>query len=161
LLQPVDGARIPKLAEVRDAARAAQKPFLLFVELKSDPRGEVAGALALADAALAVMQEDLDRAIFVGFDWRGLLRVKQAAPQARCWFTTDRMEGDLSGVIAGIAAAKADGWFPHFVNATPEHVTLARAKNLQVGAWTVNDPTDMARLSDLDAICTDRPDLMA
>src|SRR4051812_5538391 len=29
-LTPVDGARIPTLEEVRDAARAAPKPFILF-----------------------------------------------------------------------------------------------------------------------------------
>ena len=39
---------------------------------------------------------------------------------------------------------------------------LMRARRgLKVGAWTVNEPADMARLSDLDAICTDRPDLLA
>lgn len=159
LLEPVDGARIPTLAEVAAAARAA-KDFTLLVELKSDVSADSADPIALADAALAVTADDLDRTIFVGFDWRGLLRVKQRVPQARCWFTTDKMQGDLEGVIAGIAAAKADGWFPHYENATPENVTFARGQGLQVGAWTVNDPADIRRLMDLDAICTDRPDIL-
>ena len=54
----------------------------------------------------------------------------------------------------------ADGWFPHYANATPEHVAAARGLGLKVGAWTVNDPADMRRLIELDAICTDRPDIL-
>ncbi len=160
LLIPGDGARIPTLEEVRDAARAAPQPFVLFVELKSDTGPDSAEPLALADAALAVMQDDLESVVFVGFDWRALLRIKKKTKQARCWFTTDKLEGDLRPIISGIAASGADGWFPHFANATPEHVAHARRQKLQVGAWTVNDPAVMARLKDLDALCTDRPDLM-
>jgi glycerophosphoryl diester phosphodiesterase len=156
----VDGARVPALAEVRDAARASPRPFLLFVELKSDASNDSADPVALADAALAVMQDDLARCIFVGFDWRGLLRVKARAPEARLWFTTDKLEGDLRPIIDGIAASGASGWFPHVANATPEAVAHARGRGLLVGAWTVNDPADMRRLKELDAICTDRPDLL-
>lgn len=161
LLEAVDGARIPTLVEVRDAARAAPQPFVLFVELKSNPSDSVAEAQALADAALTVMVDDLNRAIFVGFDWRGLLRVKQRSPQARCWFTTDKMQGDVRPIIDGIAAAGADGWFPHFANATEEAVAHARSRGLKVGGWTVNEPAEMRRLQGLDALCTDRPDVLA
>ena len=59
-----------------------------------------------------------------------------------------------------IAAAGGQGWFPNFPDATPGNVAYARAKGLKVGAWTVNRREDMQRLSDLDAICTDRPDLL-
>ena len=159
-LKPADGAQIPTLAEVRDAARAAPKPFVLFVELKSDASDDSADPAALADVVLAVMGKDLQRTIFVGFDWRGLLRVKQQAPAAKVWFTTDRLEGDVRPIIDGIAASGASGWFPHFANATPEAVAHARGKGLAIGAWTVNNPADMGRLADLDAICTDRPDLL-
>jgi glycerophosphoryl diester phosphodiesterase len=63
-------------------------------------------------------------------------------------------------VIDGIAAAGAAGWFANYPDATPETVAHARSKGLKVGAWTVNDAAAMRRLADLDAICTDRPDLM-
>ena len=159
-LKPVDGAHIPTLVEVRDAAKAAPKPFLLFVELKSDAGNDSADPVALADAALTVMKDDLERCIFVGFDWRSLLRVKAKAPSVRVWFTTDQLEGDVRPIIDGIAASGASGWFPHFANAAPEAVTHARGRGLAVGAWTVNDPADMRRLVNLDAICTDRPDLL-
>ena len=160
-LTPVDGAQIPTLAEVRDAARAAPKPFVLFVELKFDKGASNGEVAALADAALEVMKDDLSHTVFVGFDWRGLIRIKHAAPMAQVWFSTDKLDGDLHPIIAGISASMADGWFPHYANATPDYVDTARALGLKVGAWTVNDPADMRRLSDLDAICTDRPDVLA
>ena len=34
------------------------------------------------------------------------------APAARCWFSTDRLQGDLRPLLDAIAGFKADGWFP-------------------------------------------------
>jgi len=62
-----------------------------------------------------------------------------------------------------IRAAGGDGWFPYFPDATADAVAEAKALGLKVGAWTVNEPSDMRTLiaRGLDGICTDRPDLMA
>jgi glycerophosphoryl diester phosphodiesterase len=143
-------------------AGAARSPFLLLVELKTSQDADSGDALLLADEALAVMEPALDRAIFVGFDWRGLKRIKEQAPEARCWFTTDKLNGDVEPILEGIAASRAEGWFAHHHNATQENVTHARKLGLQVGAWTVNEPGEMKKLIalGLDAICTDRPDLL-
>lgn len=64
-------------------------------------------------------------------------------------------------ILKAIKAAGGDGWFPMYRDATPDAVAQARALGLKVGAWTVDDPADMRALTGLDAICTDRPDLMA
>lgn len=63
---------------------------------------------------------------------------------------------------AAIAAAGGDGWFPFYRDATAETIAQAHGLGLKVGAWTVDDPAEMAALahSGIDAICTDRPDLM-
>ena len=158
--KPVKHARIPTLAEVAAAARAAK--FRLMVELKVFAGAAEDDAVRLADATLDVMKDDLARTIFVGFDWRCLLRIKKNAPDARVWFTTDKLEGDVAPVIAGIAAAGAQGWFPHYADLTPESVAAARALNLQCGGWTVNDAEEMKRIARLkpDAICSDRPKLL-
>jgi glycerophosphoryl diester phosphodiesterase len=155
-----DGARIPSLAEV--AALTSPRPFTLLVELKSSDDPASADPVALADAALAVMKDQLARTIFVGFDWRGLARIKARAPEARCWFTTDKLQGDARPVLDLIKAAGGDGWFPCYEDAIAEMIVEARHRSLQVAAWTVNDPADMARFfgQGLDAICTDRPDLL-
>jgi glycerophosphoryl diester phosphodiesterase len=66
-------------------------------------------------------------------------------------------------ILNAIKAAGGEGWFPPHRDATHERVTEARALDLKVGAWTVNEPDEMKRLIalGLDAICTDRPDLLA
>jgi glycerophosphoryl diester phosphodiesterase len=160
LLAAMDGARIPSLAEV--AALVSPPPFMLLVELKSSNDPASADPVVLADATLTVMKDHLPHTVFVGFDWRGLARIKSRAPEARCWFTTDKLQGDARPVLDIIKAAGGDGWFPCFQDATEAMIGEARARNLQVAAWTVNDTDEMTRLIglELDAICTDRPDIL-
>jgi glycerophosphoryl diester phosphodiesterase len=145
-------AVVPTLAEV---FAVAKPPFRLMVELKCDASVDSADPVELAEKAYAVTG---DVAIYVGFDWRALAPLVKCG--AQCWFTTDRLQGDARPVIDRIAQAGGQGWFPNFPDATPDNVAHARKRGLKVGAWTVNDPADMARLRDLDALCTDRPDLL-
>jgi len=63
-------------------------------------------------------------------------------------------------ILAAIKAAGGDGWFPFYRDADAEAVDAARRLGLKVGAWTVDDPADMRSLSSLDALCTDRPDVL-
>jgi glycerophosphoryl diester phosphodiesterase len=163
LLRAVEGERVPTLAAVARLAADAPRPFMLMVELKCDTSPDSADPVALADAAHAVVRAAnlLDRAIFVGFDWRALLAVKARDTHAACWFTTDKLKGDARAAIDIIAASGAEGWFPCYLDASPDNIAHARRRGLKVGAWTVNDTDEMRRLSDLDAICTDRPDLLA
>src|ERR1051326_2739346 len=92
LLKPVDGERIPTLAEVVEVAKTAANPFRLFVELKTSfaDRGLSADPKALAEATIGVLRAGnyLDRTILVGFDWLGLLHAKRLEPDIQCWFTT-------------------------------------------------------------------------
>jgi glycerophosphoryl diester phosphodiesterase len=159
LLKPMH-ALVPSLDEVAALARSAARNFLLFVELKCDASEDSADPLALADAAYHVIlrAELLDRAVFVGFDWRALVPLVKRG--AVCWFTTDRLHGDARPVVDMIATANAQGWFPNFPDATPENLAYAGERGLKVGAWTVNRRDDMERLKGLDAICTDRVDIL-
>jgi glycerophosphoryl diester phosphodiesterase len=148
------------LSEVVTLAKAAPQPFLLMVELKCDESDDSADPVALADIAYDVVADAgfLDGAIFVGFDWRALAQVR--ARDGRCWFSTERLHRDARPEIDAIVTADGEGWFPNFIDATPQNVAHARARGLKVGAWTINRQDDMRRLMDLDAICTDRPDLL-
>jgi len=160
-----DRERIPTLDEVVATAKKVRAPFYLFVELKTSAAepGLSAPPEELAERVLAVLKarDYLERAVFVGFDWRGLIHAKRIVPEVPCWFSTLTFAG-LS-VLHEIKAQGGDGWFPAFVYATEEAVRAARGLGLKVGAWTVYDPAEMRRLIDLglDAICTDRPDLLA
>ena len=93
---PVDGETIPALAEVLAVTGAAKKPFLLQVELKTSffDRNVSSDPAALAEASVAVLRAAgyLDRTIFVGFDWAGLIHVKKIAPGVACWFTTMELD---------------------------------------------------------------------
>jgi glycerophosphoryl diester phosphodiesterase len=93
---PIDGERIPTLAEVLAVTSEAKKPFRLQVELKTSftDRDVSADPIALAEAAVAVLRKAgyLDRTIFVGFDWSALLHAKKLAPGVACWFTTMDLE---------------------------------------------------------------------
>jgi glycerophosphoryl diester phosphodiesterase len=162
LLRPMHAA-VPALEEVVELANDAGRQFLLFVELKCNASEDGADPKVLAAAAYEVIRRAriLERVVFVGFDWRALMHVREHAPEATCWFTTDKLSGDARPVIDMIAAAGAQGWFPNFRDATPDNVAYARNRGLKVGAWTVNRRDDMERLMGLDAICTDRPDLLA
>jgi glycerophosphoryl diester phosphodiesterase len=66
-------------------------------------------------------------------------------------------------LITAAKAAGADGWFPMQADVDAQTVAEARSFGLKIGAWTVNDATEIRRLASLgiDAICTDRPDVMA
>jgi glycerophosphoryl diester phosphodiesterase len=164
-LASADGERIPTLAEVIAAAKSASRPFLLLVELKCDLSEDSADPVALADAAMAgiAAARFLDRTIFVGFDWRALLRVKQKSPGARCWFSTDKLTGDVRPMLNAIKAAGGEGWFPNHRDLTAERAQEARALGLKLAAWTVNEESEMQRLAapGIDAICTDRPDILS
>ncbi len=159
-----DGERIPTLQEVVALVRAAPD-FRLLVELKCDLSDDSADPVALADAALAVVEgaDFLSRSVFVGFDWRALARVKQRQPMAEIWCTTDeKIAGDdgLFEIIKGMGGA---GWFPHFSSLTSDAAALACSYGFKLAAWTVNEETEMRRLLSLgvDAICTDRPDILS
>src|ERR1700743_1678110 len=93
---PVDGERIPTLAQVLEVAAAARKPFRLQVELKTSfaDRDLSAEPIALTEATVAVLREAdyLGRTIFVGFDWAGLVHAKAIAPGVACWFTTMELD---------------------------------------------------------------------
>src|SRR5471030_1964751 len=78
LLKAVE-ASVPTLDEVVALAARAGRRFTLFVELKCDASTASADPPALADAAYdgIAAESFLDSAIFVGFDWRALARIKQ------------------------------------------------------------------------------------
>lgn len=67
-----------------------------------------------------------------------------------------------SSILEAITAAGGDGWFPYAADVTADAIAQAHRLGLKVGAWTVDDPARMRALdaSGIDAICTDRPDLM-
>jgi glycerophosphoryl diester phosphodiesterase len=91
------------------------------------------------------------------------LETLRAAERSNAPWTGGFDRPKYGSVIKAAKAAGADGWFPYFADINRATLTEARDLGLKVGAWTVNDANDLARLADLgvDGLCTDYPDRLA
>ena len=187
--QPVDGERIPRLADVYALVRKSGNRDVRFnVETKLDPlRPELAAPPEpFVKALLAVIRDSgmESRTTVQSFDWRTLLLVRRLAPDIVTVALTDQqpdedtMEVGKAGAspwLGGLdvddhggsvpKAVKAIGatvWSPHALDLNERLVTEAHALGLAVIPWTVNDPKDMERAISVgvDGLITDRPDLL-
>lgn len=66
----------------------------------------------------------------------------------------------IEKTLRAIASGPSDGWFAWHGDIQSETAALAAELNLSISAWTVDEPDEMQRLTDLGvaAILTDRPD---
>ena len=184
--QPVDGTRIPRLADLFELVRRSGDTAVRFdIETKLSPDRPddtpppEAFARALVDevrkAGLAA------RTQIQSFDWRSLQAVQKIAPEIATVYLTvqrrfdnigaDRPEGsrwtagfqfrDHGSVPKMIKAAGGRHWSAYFGDLDAAKVSEAQALGLKVLAWTPNDPADMARLIayGVNGLITDRPDL--
>lgn len=186
---PVDGERVPTLAEVFALARRAKNDTVRFnVETKLDPRSPdlTLRPDAFADAVVKVIRDAgmAARTTVQSFDWRTLKRVQKVAPEIATVCLTVQRPGDdnvqagqtgapptLAGLdvddFAGSVpkAVKAAGcatWSPNALDLTPEALAEARRQGLKVVPWTVNDVPAMERIlaAGVDGLISDRPDLL-
>jgi glycerophosphoryl diester phosphodiesterase len=185
--QPVDGERIPRLADVFALVeRSGNRAVRFNIETKIDPAHpeQTVSPLAFARALEAVIRESgmASRVTVQSFDWRTLRLLGALAPDIALVALTDQQEGedtievgkagpspwlgeldvdDHGGSVPKLVAALgAKTWSPHARDLTPALVIEAHALGLAVVPWTVNDPADMASAVALgiDGLITDYPD---
>jgi glycerophosphoryl diester phosphodiesterase len=91
------------------------------------------------------------------------LEMLRAAERSAAPWTGGYDRAKHGSVIKAAKAAGADGWFPYYADINRATLAEARDLGLAVGAWTVNDNNDLARLADLgvDGLCTDYPDRLS
>jgi glycerophosphoryl diester phosphodiesterase len=186
--QAVDGARIPRLAELFALVRKAGNEQVRFaIETKVTPTApaetvppEVFARRLVAEIRLAGMEQ---RSAILSFDWRTLQLVQKEAPGIPTVYLTiqqanfdnigaNRPQGspwtagfqhrDHGSVPRMIKAAGGHTWSSFWRDLNAASVREAQDLGLRVLAWTVNDVPTMARLIDMgvDGIVTDRPDLL-
>ena len=185
--QPVDGTRIPRLADLFDLVRRAGDDKLRFaIETKLHPArpDETPAPEPFARAVVEEIRKAgmAARSQILSFDWRTLQVVQKIAPEIATVYLTAQQRW-LDNVAAGqpagsrwtagfqhrdhgsipkmIKAAGGSHWSAYFGDLSPDLLKEAQALGLKVLVWTVNDPAMMARMLDygVDGLITDRPDL--
>lgn len=184
--QPVDGARIPRLADVFELVKRSGDDKVRFdIETKVTPDKPEETlppepfARALVDAIRKAGMAA--RTQIQSFDWRTLQVVQKIAPEIPTVYLSiqrrmdniaaGRPDGsrwtagfqyrDYGSVPKMIKAAGGSAWSVYFNDLTPELAKEARTLGLKVLVWTVNDPAAMERMLGygVDGLITDRPDL--
>jgi glycerophosphoryl diester phosphodiesterase len=182
--QPADGQRFPTLDQVLELAKPAGAR--INIETKITPTSgttvadpETFARLVVGRVVAAGMET---RTTVQSFDWRTLVAVRRMNPaiETVCltneggsfdtvaprdgvpspWFAGLKLDDHGGSVPALAAAAGCAAWSPNFQALTRERLADAKARKLRVVPWTVNQPSDMARLVDwgVDGLITDYPD---
>lgn len=183
---PVDGTRMPTLAQLF-ALGTASNPRLRYnieTKLSPDKPAETADPDTFATAVVEAIRTAAlaDRVTVQSFDWRTLAAVKRLAPEiATVCLTIDTpnastvkpRDGRASPWLAGLDPAAFGGsipktvqamgcstWSPFWRNIAAAAVAEAQALGLKVIPWTINEPADMAAVIDMkvDGLISDYPE---
>jgi glycerophosphoryl diester phosphodiesterase len=144
------GEKIPFLSEMIETVPEGKT---LVVEIKCG--NEVIPALV----RLMEKCKKKEQIVFISFDWKTIVEVKKTFPQSKCYWLSSSKTG-LHNKIKEAADNKLDGVNLEYSIIDEEVVKIAKENNLEVLAWTVDDPEEAKRLSKLGVtkITTNRPD---
>lgn len=184
--QPVEGARIPRLADLFAMVQRAGDDRVRFaIETKVNPLrpDDTVAPEVFARAVIAAVRSAgmAQRSSILSFDWRTLAVVQKEAPEIDTVYITaqqrwldnigaDRPDGsawtagvqwrDHGSVPRMVHAAGGRYWSSYFGDLDAAKVREAQALGVRVLAWTVNEPRDIERMLDLgvDGIVSDRPE---
>lgn len=187
--QPVDGERIPRLADVLTLARTRGRGRVrVAVEVKTFP--EQPELTPAPEPFVQALRLDVERTgtaslvAILAFDWRVLSAAQRQMPQvARAALTEEQPGEDTvrigspqpspwlggldpehygSSIVRLVKATGAGTWGPDYLDLDAPRVEQAHAQGLRVIPWTVNEPADMERLLtfNVDGMITDRPDVL-
>ena len=152
--QPIDGTRIPKLADLFATAGASVR-FNIETKIAADETlpPEPFTRAVIAEVRKAGVEQ---RVTIQSFDWRSVKIVEREAPGIATAYLTERKDSDPGKVHA----AGGRIWSPDFRALTRENAATARKLGLKMIPWTVNERADIARVLELqvDGIISDYPD---
>ena len=183
---PVDGTRIPRLADLFDLVKRSGDDKVRFdIETKLDP--DKPGETPLPEPFARAVVDEIRKAGMAArsqiqsFDWRTLQVVQKIAPEIDTVYLTVQRRFDNIGAgrpegsrwTAGfqyrehgsvpkmVKAAGGSHWAAYFGDLDAQKVKEAQSLGLKVLAWTVNDPAVMEKVLGygVDGLITDRPDL--
>jgi len=160
---PADGARVPRLADLFALVRKSGNTQVRFnIETKISPAapGETLPPEAFASALVAEIRAAgmAPRTTVQSFDWRTLHAVEREAPEIATVYLTGRRRGGSQP--QAVRAAGGRIWSPNYEELDSAAMVEARALDLKVVPWTVNEPGFIERFLDLgvDGVITDYPE---
>jgi glycerophosphoryl diester phosphodiesterase len=153
--QPVDGTRIPRLADLF-AMAGTKVRYNIETKLLPTHRDETAGPDEFARLLIAEIRRANARATIQSFDWRTLKIAEKTAPEIQTVYLTESKDAEPQNV----ASAGGRIWSPSLKDVTQRKLSIAKSLGLRIVAWTVNEPADIATAIDigLDGIISDYPD---
>ena len=149
---PSEALRRLDVGSFKSAAYKGEKiPFLEEVIATIPPGRELVIELKSGADVLPVLQDMVSASdkkkqlVFIGFDFDAIAAAKKMFPENRCYWLSDNRKETLDKLEA-VAAARLDGVDLHFLIIDKEVMDKAKALNLGVIAWTVDDPAQAKRL---------------
>lgn len=160
---PVDGARVPRLADLFALVRKSGNAQVRFnIETKISPAApaETLPPEAFASALVAEIRAAgmAERTTVQSFDWRTLHAVERTAPEIATVYLTGRRRGGSQPQAVHAAGGRI--WSPDYEALDSAAMIEARGLELKVVPWTVNEPAFIERFLDLgvDGMITDYPE---
>lgn len=144
-----EGEKIPYLSEIIETVPARK---ILVVEIKCNK--EVIPHLK----RVVENTGKADQIVFIAFDWNTIVATKKEFPDNKCYWLSSSKTA-VKRKIPEVKAKGLEGVNLHHSIIDKEIVTQAKGYNLEVLAWTVDDPAEAKRLIDLGVtkLTTNRP----
>ena len=157
--QPLDGTRIPRLAELFQLTQANRSiRFNIEPKMDDDALEETLAAAPFARALIAEVRKAgvHNRTTVQAFHWPLLKVVEREAPEMPTVYCTEGKGSDP----ARVQAAGGKIWSPDYQTLTSEKIAAARESGMKITVWTVNEPADIARIINMGVhgIASDYPD---
>jgi glycerophosphoryl diester phosphodiesterase len=144
------GEKIPFLAEIIETVPEGKS---LVVEIKCG--NEVIPPLV----RLMEKSKKQEQIVFISFDFNVIVEVKKTFPENKCYWLSSSKTG-LHKKIKEVAENGLDGVNLNYSVIDEDVMKIAKENKLEVLVWTVDDPTEAKRVTELGVtkITTNRPD---
>jgi glycerophosphoryl diester phosphodiesterase len=158
--KPVDGARIPRLADLFSLTAKTKIRFNIETKLVPEAPEETLAPEPFARALMAEVKKAGAEALTIiqSFDFRTLAIVQREAPQIATAYLTSGRKGVAMPRL--VHDSKGRIWSPDYRDIDAASIEAAHALGVRVIPWTVNEPAEIARVlaMNVDGMISDYPD---
>ena len=144
-----EGERIPFLIEIIETVPEGKK---LVVEIKCG--SEILSALKRC----IEKSEKKEQVIFISFDWKTIVETQKEFPGNKCYWLSSSKSGLNKKMEQAVENGLAGLNLKHSI-IDQEIIEMAKEKGLEILTWTVDEPEEAKRLTELGVtgITTNRP----